>query len=88
MVYFKANNDSTFALIVLIIMLMIIGGTVFLVVWIVKKITNAIKNKNIVYINAEETSAKDTRECPFCAEIIKKKAALCRFCGKEVQPIE
>lgn len=26
----------------------------------------------------------DTRECPFCAEIIKAKARVCRFCGKEI----
>ncbi len=25
-----------------------------------------------------------TRECPYCAEIIKKRAALCRHCNKEV----
>ena len=25
-----------------------------------------------------------TRECPFCAEIIKKRAKICRHCGKEV----
>lgn len=25
-----------------------------------------------------------TRECPFCAEIIKKQAKLCKHCGKEV----
>jgi len=25
-----------------------------------------------------------TRECPFCAEIIKKKAKVCKHCGKEV----
>ncbi|MCG6910217.1 MAG: zinc ribbon domain-containing protein [Deltaproteobacteria bacterium] len=25
-----------------------------------------------------------TRECPFCAEIIKKKAKICKHCGKEV----
>ncbi|NOY68304.1 MAG: zinc ribbon domain-containing protein [Deltaproteobacteria bacterium] len=25
-----------------------------------------------------------TRECPFCAEIIKKRANLCKHCGKEV----
>ncbi len=25
-----------------------------------------------------------TRECPYCAEIIKKRAALCRHCQKEV----
>ncbi|GBC61092.1 zinc ribbon domain-containing protein [Desulfonema ishimotonii] len=25
-----------------------------------------------------------TRECPFCAEIIKKQAKICKHCGKEV----
>lgn len=25
-----------------------------------------------------------TRECPFCAEIIKKRATLCKHCGREV----
>ncbi len=25
-----------------------------------------------------------TRECPFCAEIIKKKAKICKHCGKEI----
>lgn len=24
-----------------------------------------------------------TRECPFCAEIIKKRASICRYCGKK-----
>ncbi|MCK5418660.1 MAG: zinc ribbon domain-containing protein, partial [Desulfobacterales bacterium] len=25
-----------------------------------------------------------TRECPFCAEIIKKRAKICKHCQKEV----
>ncbi|AEF84091.1 hypothetical protein TREPR_3645 [Treponema primitia ZAS-2] len=40
--------------------------------------------------NVQETSSalnSDTRECPFCAETIKKAAKICRFCGKEVEPI-
>lgn len=30
---------------------------------------------------------RDERECPFCAELILKKARVCRFCGKEVTPV-
>jgi uncharacterized SAM-dependent methyltransferase len=25
-----------------------------------------------------------TRECPFCAEIIKQRAKICKHCGKDV----
>jgi hypothetical protein len=25
-----------------------------------------------------------TRECPFCAEIVKKRAALCKHCGQDI----
>ncbi len=31
---------------------------------------------------------REERECPFCAEKILRKARVCRFCGKEVTPIE
>lgn len=29
-------------------------------------------------------SEGDTKECPFCAETIKAKATICRFCGKQL----
>lgn len=29
-------------------------------------------------------AAVDTRECPFCAEKIKARAKVCRFCGRDV----
>jgi uncharacterized membrane protein YdbT with pleckstrin-like domain len=29
-----------------------------------------------------------TRECPFCAEIIKVKAKVCRFCNRELPDVE
>ena len=31
---------------------------------------------------------RDERECPYCAEKILKKAKVCRYCGREVAPIE
>jgi hypothetical protein len=26
----------------------------------------------------------ETRKCPFCAELIKSEAVVCRFCGRDV----
>ena len=34
--------------------------------------------------SANETTAGDTRQCPFCAETIKRAAKLCRFCNREL----
>ncbi len=29
-------------------------------------------------------TVSDTKECPFCAETIKARAVVCRFCGRDV----
>jgi uncharacterized membrane protein YdbT with pleckstrin-like domain len=41
-----------------------------------EQFAHAIKNSGV--------NPAETRECPYCAEIIKAKAKLCRFCGREL----
>lgn len=52
-------------------------------------INNFKFGNEILSAKAKEAVAKIherhfTRECPFCAEIIKKRAKICKHCGKEV----
>lgn len=31
-------------------------------------------------------SGREERECPYCAELILKKARVCKHCGRDVEP--
>lgn len=48
------------------------------------KFGNKIVQKNVDEAIKKIHSRYFTRECPFCAEIIKKRAKICKHCGKEV----
>ena len=41
----------------------------------------------ISHLNAQKTpdQKRTERECPYCAELILKKAKLCKHCGKEIE---
>ncbi len=36
----------------------------------------------------QEKQANEYTECPYCAELIKKKAKVCKHCGRDVIPKE
>jgi len=38
-------------------------------------------------LNSGKTDNSETMECPYCAETIKAKAKICKFCGKELNQI-
>ena len=48
------------------------------------KFGNAILQKNVDKAITKIHQRFFTRECPFCAEIIKKRAKICKHCGREV----
>jgi hypothetical protein len=39
-------------------------------------------------VEKSQVSSGDQRKCPFCAELVKREAKICRFCQKELPPPE
>ena len=59
---------------------MLLSPLIGIVVALVQKPTQAA-------IDKERLQSGSSKKCPFCAELIKKEAVVCRYCGREIPPL-
>lgn len=55
--------------------------------WIVAMPHSLLLKRDRRELEQRELATGDTRKCPHCAELIKAEAKVCRYCGRDVEPV-